>query len=303
MILSCPVCQTRYSIPAKAIGTQGRSVRCAQCSNSWFQPGIEEEAASPIVTEKQTKAPPFAHQDGDVAQSAGFDDLPDDMANDMDRPHGHSPMDNLSAADDDTEFTDDGIGHALRSDEPHDDKDDGHGSDDTDDDGDRAERDIAAWNDRESSFAHKPPFQTRRRKPPRFWTIAASIFAILALTGAGLLYYYGLPGWMSGYELPYAENTPDLVIEFNAEDQDRRTLDNGTEYFAAKGAVHNKSSENQNVPPLLIVLRDSQDKIVFDWVVNLDTETLAPGQSINFNEAILDVPRSAQYADIGWAKE
>lgn len=36
MILTCPECATRYSAKADAIGPNGRSVRCAKCSATWF---------------------------------------------------------------------------------------------------------------------------------------------------------------------------------------------------------------------------------------------------------------------------
>lgn len=41
MIIVCPDCQTRYKTTAKAIGPNGRTVRCANCSSSWFV-GAEE---------------------------------------------------------------------------------------------------------------------------------------------------------------------------------------------------------------------------------------------------------------------
>lgn len=36
MILTCPECATRFSTKAEAIGPNGRTVRCSQCSTTWF---------------------------------------------------------------------------------------------------------------------------------------------------------------------------------------------------------------------------------------------------------------------------
>jgi len=37
MILQCSECKARYLVPDQAIGADGRQVRCAKCSHSWFQ--------------------------------------------------------------------------------------------------------------------------------------------------------------------------------------------------------------------------------------------------------------------------
>jgi predicted Zn finger-like uncharacterized protein len=48
MILTCPKCATRFSIDPKAIGAQGRKVRCSSCHHVWLQtqPAEAETAAA-----------------------------------------------------------------------------------------------------------------------------------------------------------------------------------------------------------------------------------------------------------------
>jgi predicted Zn finger-like uncharacterized protein len=47
MILECPECHSRYLVADSAIGAAGRTVRCANCKHSWFQPGAAPEPAAP----------------------------------------------------------------------------------------------------------------------------------------------------------------------------------------------------------------------------------------------------------------
>jgi len=43
MIITCPECQTRYKASEEAIGINGRTVRCASCTATWFVPAPHAE--------------------------------------------------------------------------------------------------------------------------------------------------------------------------------------------------------------------------------------------------------------------
>ena len=150
-----------------------------------------------------------------------------------------------------------------------------------------------------SSFEHEPPFRPRRNRL-KLYTMAAAAFAVIALGAIGAVAWYGLPDWAPFARQTFAEAQPDLVLEFPPNRQDRRTLPNGTEYFGASGTVSNVGKERRTVPPILIVLRDSRDRIVYSWEVVAPKRQLAPGESVTINEAVTDVPRTATVAEIGW---
>lgn len=37
MIISCPACQTKYTVPAQSFGATGRIVKCTKCAHKWHQ--------------------------------------------------------------------------------------------------------------------------------------------------------------------------------------------------------------------------------------------------------------------------
>ena len=80
-------------------------------------------------------------------------------------------------------------------------------------------------------------------------------------------------------------------------------LPGGAEYFGASGTVTNVGRTAQHVPGLRLVLRDAQDKIVYQSDIAPPRRDLAPGESMTINEARTDVPPSARFAEIGWKPE
>ncbi|MES2494138.1 MAG: hypothetical protein V4579_12775 [Pseudomonadota bacterium] len=155
------------------------------------------------------------------------------------------------------------------------------------------------FDDAPSSFEHAPPFRPRRNAL-KLYTIAAAVFAVVALGAIGAAAWYGLPDWAPLSRPTFAEAQPDLVLEFPPNRQDRRTLPNGTEFFGTSGKVTNVGRERRTVPPILIILRDSRDRVVYSLQVISPKRQLAPGESVTINEAVTDVPRTATVAEIGW---
>ncbi len=47
MILQCKNCNARYLVPDQAIGTAGRTVRCARCNHNWFENPFTPPTDSP----------------------------------------------------------------------------------------------------------------------------------------------------------------------------------------------------------------------------------------------------------------
>lgn len=139
-----------------------------------------------------------------------------------------------------------------------------------------------------------------RRNPARYWTVAAIAFALIVvlLIGSNMIF-----GWMSA-GLPHAETDPPLQIIADP-NPDRQTIRNDgrdTEYFAASGTIVNPTDQEQPVPPLLIVLYDAQGRKVYDWVAKPRVSTLPPGGSVEFDDAQLEVPRSAERMQIFWSE-
>ncbi|MGH7098373.1 MAG: DUF3426 domain-containing protein [Stellaceae bacterium] len=65
MIVTCPACRTRYLVEDQALGGEaGRTVRCAQCGNTWQQrpePAAPPPAGpEPILAEPAPVEPPLA---------------------------------------------------------------------------------------------------------------------------------------------------------------------------------------------------------------------------------------------------
>ncbi|HEX4695405.1 zinc-ribbon domain-containing protein [Sphingomonas sp.] len=222
MILECSQCHTRYLVPDSAVGATGRTVRCANCKHSWFQPPAGGAPIAPVA-EPPTAPPP-------------------------------APVPDPAYAAPDHDY---------------------------------------------DAFAHEPPFRPRRN-PARKWTIAAVSAGAVMLIAAAALLFGNLPSFAAMLGLPLGGGETPLKF-VNLKRPDRRDLPNGSELFAIGGQVQNPTAQRESVPDIRAELRDAQDRLVYSWTIKPDQRTLAPGGSMSFDSAKLDVPSSSKTVKLSFA--
>ena len=312
MIIACPACATRYVVPDSAIGVDGRTVRCAKCRHSWFQDGpaaslppepappapiagepasapaaVPEPDSAPVSapepepepepaaapTEEsvpETTEPPIAAADWDDPHPAQISDTP---AVDESEPEAETPAPPISFADDEIPPPPPSAAPLSGSEQE---LDEGY-----------------------SRFAHEPLFRPRRN-PARMWTLAAALFAVVALGAVAATAWFGLPSWMPFAHPLFAEDQPGLTLDFPAKMQGQRPLSDQTWFFEANGTVSNVSQAARSVPTILAVLKDARGRIVFTAELHSPKRVLAPGESVSINEALVSVPKAAARAEYGW---
>src|SRR5476649_1343084 len=71
MILTCPNCDTRYSVDGAKFPAAGRTVRCAKCGHSWHQ-NAEVPEPEPVPLAEPAPEPQAVADAGDAPLAGGY---------------------------------------------------------------------------------------------------------------------------------------------------------------------------------------------------------------------------------------
>lgn len=266
MILVCPNCATRYIVPDSAVGPNGRQVRCAACKHSWFQEGATlapREEVLATADAPEVAAPPPAPPPPPPAPPPPPPRAPvEEVVAPVVRPPVEREEQPVAAAATPDYRFDDIYGRAAA---------------DTQDD----------WAETASA-----PVKLRRNRL-KMLTYAAVLFCLAVGAAGGALWYFGTPSWAINLGLVPEEGDPDLLF-YLSKPAERRKLPTGEEYFAFGARIVNSGKQQLPVPPVLVQLRDRQNRLVFSWTTKADRTSLKPGEEASINESRIDIPKNAE---------
>ena len=268
MILVCPNCATRYIVPDSAVGPNGRQVRCASCKHSWFQEGAalapREEAvamadAPPVAAAHAAPAPPPPPAPVEAEPVRPVGPVAEPVTAAAPEPVAASAAAPAAVEAPARDYRVDDI-YGRR-------------------------RDEVIEN-------YASPVKPRRNRL-KLWTYAAVLFCLAIGGVGGALWYFGTPSWAINLGLVPEQGDPDLLF-YLSKPAERRKLPTGEEYFAFGARIVNSGKQTLPVPPVLVQLRDQQNRLVFSWTTKADRTSLKPGEEASINESRIDIPKNAE---------
>lgn len=243
MLLTCPQCETHFSVPDDALLPDGKKVRCSICKHTWFQEPLENSGAH---EEDAGENHIYSGNDGDADESDFLSMLQDEA-----RKQSFERKENASHESDDDE---DGFPKSLK----------------------RAPQDA------DIIFSEKsPPVQIGKRSLIAGISASAALFVILFLTlialrgpiisampsANGFYSVFGFSPVIAGKGLTFHDVRPEIV--------------NGTIHIKAK--ISNLGIAQANLPYILAEQLDGEGATLASWIIDPPFKTIIGGGTETFS--------------------
>lgn len=282
IVLTCPECGKRYGVKASAIPPEGRTVRCANCGNSWHSEGV----APATPPESAPTEPPPASQDAYEEEFAAPPAVDHDVAPTVPEVPPRSDDAIAREAERQAAVQEQVIAQRTVSDgrvetvEVEDDVHDIGFTGATIDDDDRP---VYPEDDEE-----EPRGSSKRGW---LWLLVA---LVLAAAVAVAVAFFG-PDQMRPQigTADAADAGVDTPLHVMVEERFRSAPLGSGEILQVRGRIINSTDEDQPVPPIEARLFDGEGGEVLRWQIDPPAEKLAAGESAGFHSLKRDVPRRA----------
>lgn len=283
MLISCPVCQSRYLIPDTAIGPIGRPVRCGACKHSWMQMAPDSRtvknppaAAAPppaVAKPRVDSAPELQSENAVLAGDMGESKAPPPLFHRIDMPplqgsvealaQNHQPREERPAA------------AAIAADVPN------------------WVESIEDWQEPQGQTAWMNSAHRRyRRNMTRYYSIAA-IFTGILLIGANVLL------WKSDFTQNIVEpgllGAQSTALQLRITEVPRAAFQpNGDIEQPITVRIDNPTDRVLPIPRMRAQMMDSNNQTVYVWTFAARQSHLPAGKSLSVHTRATNFPTNPQ---------
>lgn len=268
MLISCPNCSTQFSVPDKALGGSGRTLKCSRCGHKWFHSatpadddfGLDEQSFPP---------PPESDSLDEVSTSRAveddfdLDDRPDMAAQDFEPQIDNPPVPDF--------------GPKMGDGEPP----------------PRLSADLDLDSEPEpipDVFADPP--KTKKGTGGLWLLLVVLLLAVAA--GAAYQFQEKVVDLWPGADTVFTQlgirvERPGTGLELKNAGTPERLVQNDSEILIVRGIIANVSDRERPVPTMKLVLLDKDRKVVQEKQSAPPVTSLDPGGTAGFR-IILERP-------------
>jgi len=289
MKIACPKCGTRFTVPDKALGAKGRTLKCARCANTWHQDPAAVTTDAGLDSLSDPDRTPAAAGQGDHAPLAEHLETPPDPPQGRGRtllddpppanaePAGQTTPGGHDLDAEDLPDFDDILARLEDQERERSGRREGH-----DDPGLFGDDDELP-----NVLRNGPRGDVRRRRFPAMASVGLAAIVLLAgLMGALYFLRDTVVGLVPATEGVYQAlgiplSRPGLGLRLEQVVPTRERV-NGEDILVVRGFINNFSETERPVPALQLMLNDTDGEMVQRMVTAPPTAVLPAGDSVPF---------------------